>query len=367
MLRQIRQHLSSSRPLERFLALVVGFSVLYALTAQRGVGWGDSAEFQSWVLDRSDWICGPHFSNAHPLYVAFCRLVASTPFQVTLVSSFFGALSVGGFFLCTRCLGFSVIFGLSHMLWWNSCLAEVQTMNLAFTAFETLLLLKFLADGRWRWFAALVLLNGIHLEVHNFALLAAPLYAAVFFSRARGWQLALSVPLAALWGLGACGWLWAFATRGAADVLVGDYGAKVAGFLPSNLVLTSFNFALAAMSFFAPVAVAWWSRREGKMPADRASGWVWALLAVNFLFFVRYFVPDQATFLLPTLFFACLLASRIELQPNRLAALIALQVLLPLMAWQTLVCLPMPDWKVRHEGRNDAAYFALPWKVGIAR
>ena len=45
----------------------------------------------------------------------------------------------------------------------------------------------------------------------------------------------------------------------------------------------------------------------------------------------------------------------------------ALQLLLPLLAWQVLVMLPRPDWKSEHEGRNDAAYFALPWKIGVAK
>lgn len=370
MLRRFRQHLLSSRPFERLLSLVVGFFVLYALTAQRGTGWGDSAEFQDWVLNCSDWICGPQFSNAHPLYVGFCRLFASTPFQVTVVSSFFGALSVGGLYLCTRKAGLAVVFGLAHMLWWNSCVAEVQTMNLAFTVFETLFLLKFIEDGRWLWFGLTVLLNGVHLQAHNLALLPLPVYAALFFCRARGRKLGLAIPFAALWAVGACGWLWALALRGPADVLVGNYGAKVVGFWPTNLTLTAFNFALAGLSFFAPLAIVWWTRRDlpRQMEEDgRTMGWIAALFSVNFLFWVRYFVPDQATFLLPTLFFACLLVARCELRRNRILALMAMQVLLPILAWQVLALLPLPDWKARHEGRNDAAYFALPWKVGIAK
>ena len=92
-----------------------------------------------------------------------------------------------------------------------------------------------------------------------------------------------------------------------------------------------------------------------------------AILAVHFLFWVRYRVADQATFLLPTLFFAYLLVSTCELRRNRLAALLAMQVLLPLLAWQVLLQLPTPDWKAKHAGRNDAAYFALPWKKGVSQ
>ena len=361
MLQWLRQNLFSSRALNGFLALSVGFFLLYALTAQRGWGWGDSAEFHDWVLNHDALICGPHFSNAHPLYVCFCRFVAGTPFAVTLVSALFGALSVGGLFLCTKRFGLSIVFGLSHMLWWNSCLAEVQTMNLAFIAFEAVLLLRFLDRGEWLWFAGLVFLNGVHLNAHNLALLAVPVYAAAFFVRARGRGLALTLPFAALWALGACGWIWAAWTRGVSDVLVGAYGGKVFGLLPANGTLTAFNFALAALSFFSPAAIWWWTRCRPK------NIYVWALFSVNLLFWVKYFIPDQATFLLPTLFFAYVLVSCAKLGRKRLVALAALQLLLPLMAWQVLEMLPRPGWKTAHEGRNDAAYFALPWKIGVAK
>ena len=366
-------HLFSSRALNGFLALSAGFFLLYALGAQGGgEAWGDSAEFQEWVLRRTEFVCGAHFSNAHPFYVAFCRLVASTQLGVTLVSSFFGALSVGGFFLCTRRVGLSVVFGLSHMLWWNSSVAEVQTMNLAFTAFETWCLLTFLDTRRTGWLIALAVLAGLHLNVHNFALLAYPVYAVVLdrqvASAAKvGRACATLAGLVFLWALAALPWLWACVVRGPADVLVGNYGAKVAGLWPSNLTLTAFNLALAAMSFFPPVALWWWSRKSGSWDRVPHVAVLVALFALNFLFFIRYFVPDQATFLLPTLFFAYLLVSTCELRRNRLAALLAMQVLLPLLAWQVLLQLPTPDWKAKHAGRNDAAYFALPWKKGVSQ
>jgi len=366
--RQFRQNLFSSRTPEGFVALTAFFFLLYALTAQRGTGWGDSAEFQSWALGCRDWICGPHFSNAHPLYVWFCRLVARTPYEVTLVSSFFGAVSVGGFYLSSGRFGLSLVFGLSHMLWWNSSLAEVQTMSLAFTAFETLCILSFLRSGHWIWFFALAFLNGLHLEVHNFALLALPVYTAVFFRRARGRAVGLCVPLALVWAVGASGWLSAAVTRGLPDVLFGAYGAKVAGILPTNLTLAAFNFALSGLSFFAPVALVWWNRHSlATLRPTGATAVLWGLFAVNALFFVRYFVPDQATFLLPTLFYAFLLVSRLDCARVRLLSLLAMQILLPVMAWQVLAAQTLPEWKTRHEGRNDAAYFALPWKVGVAK
>ena len=345
----------------RFAALVAAFFALYALTAQRGLGWGDSGEFQYRILACPDGVLGgcESFAVAHPLYVALGKLLCRTPFQVTLLSSFFGALAVGGLFLCTRRAGLAVLFGLSHMLWWLSCLAEVQTMNLAFLAFETFLLLRFFETGRRPWLLAACFLTGVHLSCHNFALLAAPALL-VLLARAglRTFLLAAGAGC-----LGAAWWLHALFIRGFGDVLVGRFGAKVAGLLPTNGLETLFNLALAALSFVVPAALFWWNRRNRQTDGDATRRLVLrTLFATHALFFVRYFVPDQATFLLPTLFFAYVLLPRAEMKSARLVALAALQILLPICAGLVLRELPAPARQTTHPYRDDATYFAHPWK-----
>lgn len=351
------------RKLVTCLLVAIGFFALYALTSQRGLGWGDSGEFQHWVLNRTDVLCGQSFSNSHPLYVIAARLVAGTPQAVTLVSSFFGALAVVGLYLCTGRALLTVVFGFVHMLWWMSCVAEVQTMNLAFTAFETALLLKYIESKRGPWLIALLFLNGLHLEVHNFALLALPVYAAVVCANQRAEPKKAPLIVSALvglvvWTLGAGFWLQAIGVRGLGDVLVGRYGAQVGGLLPADGLVAGFNIALAALSLLAPAAIVWWTR---KVTAHWA---IWALFGINFVFFIRYFVPDQATFVLPTAFFAFLAVSRNELRRDRAIALVAMQVVLPLIVCQLLASMPVPAGRLRHPYRNDAAYFALPWKFG---
>ena len=348
-----------------FLSVAVGFFALYALTAQRGLGWGDSGEFHYRILsDAAGAFSGcESFATAHPLYVALAKALCSTPFQVTLLSSFFGALAVVGFYLCTGRMAMTLLFGLSHMLWRMSCLAEVQTMNLAFTVFETFFFLRAAESRRFGdWFAAL-LLAGLHLNVHNFALLALPVYVVFFVWSFRGKRLWLSVPALAVWAAGASPWLRAIFIRGAKDVLVGGYGAQVGGILPANGKVACFNFALASLSFFVPAAIAWWNRRDlksgGGSPIATA---VWALFAVNAFFFGRYFVPDQATFLLPTLFFAYLLVARFEMSRDRAISLAAMQLFLPVMAYMALSQVKVPAWRSSHPYRDEAAYFALPWK-----
>ncbi len=351
-----------------FWGLVLGFLALYALTAQRGLGWGDSGEFQYRILvcDGGVLAGAESFATAHPLYVALARLVCRTPFHVTLLSSLFGALSVGGLFLCTRRLTLAVLFGLSHMVWWLSCLAEVQTMSLAFIVFETFLLLRFLETERRAWLVAAAFLTGLHLNCHNAALLAGPAFLYLFVRTDVRTVLASLVAGA----LGASYWLVALATRGFGDVLVGRYGAQVSGLLPENGLVTAFNFALAGLSLAVPafLAVRACVRRRGRNASTPAASrsprtvTLMLLLAVHALFVVRYFVPDQATFLLPTLFFAFALLS--EAAPEgKTAALLALaQLVLPLAAWGVFSLLPTPEGRTPHRYRDDAAYFALPWK-----
>lgn len=366
------------RTSSRFLVLALGFFALYALTAQRGLGWGDSGEFHYRILRCADGLLGgcDSFATAHPLYAAIARSLCSTPYQVTLISSLFGAFAVAGFWLCSRNLALAVAFGLSHALWWLSCVAEVYTMSLTFVAFETLFLMRFLASRRLGWLVALAALNGVHVELHNFALLPLPVYllaAAASLRGAGAGRIAVSFGLsAAAWAAGASFWLWALATRGLRDVLVGSYGGEAFGLLPSNWTVAGFNLALSGLSFVAPLALAWRAARAGasrpSSPRPSAAGpadsCLKALLAVHAIFFVRYFIVSQFTFVLPTAFFAYLLVARVRLGRGRALALAAMQLLLPLVAWQLLASLPVPAWRPRHKYRDEARYFALPWKCG---
>lgn len=345
----------------RFLALVVAFFALYALTAQRGLGWGDSGEFQYRILQCPDGILNgcDSFATAHPLYISFARLLCHTPFQITLLSALFGALAVGGLFLLTRSVALSFLFGLSHMLWWLSCITEVQTMNLAFIVLETILIFKFLDTDKPTWLIIAAFVTGLHLNCHNFALLAAPAFAYLF-TRASV-KAAVCAYVAGC--LGAAYWLLAILALGPQNVLVGSYGAQVSGLLPSDLLITGFNIALSSMSFAVPAILAWLGR--GNRTETIANGKrtvLWILFVTHGLFFIRYFVQDQAMFLLPTLLFAFLLVSRTPIKRTSMIILTAVQLFLPVLVYLTLSQLPTPESRTKHPYRNDATYFALPWK-----
>lgn len=352
--------------MKRALFLFVGFLVLYGLTAQRGLGWGDSGEFQYRVLFCENGLLAgcDSFATSHPLYMVLAKALCATPFHVTLLSAFFGALAVTGFCLCSRNFGLSVVFGLAHGVWWLSCVAEVYTMSLSFVAFETLLLFRFLETRRFGWLAGLLFLNGLHLELHNMALLALPVYAVVAADDLRRWPfrgvVLRGVVLALVWTIGASFWLHSLVVRGMGDVLVGSYVGQAFGVLPSNWTIALFNWALVGMSVFVPLSILWWNRHAFLVQGPQKV--VLVLLVVHFLFFVRYFIVSQFTFSLPTVFFAYLLASRYPLSSARVKALVALQILIPLIAGHVLVQLPRPAGYARHKYRNDAQYFAWPWK-----
>jgi hypothetical protein len=145
-------------------------------------------------------------------------MLASTPFQVTLVSSLFGALAVGGFYLCSRNVALSAVFGFTHMLWCLSSLAEVQTMNLALMAFATASFLSFLRSGKVSRLALAAFVSGVQLEVHNFALLSLPVYLAAYCMRFRemspfGFVRNGFLVLVA-WAAGAAYWIYNLFDRG---------------------------------------------------------------------------------------------------------------------------------------------------------
>lgn len=227
-------------------------------------------------------------------------------------------------------------------------------MNLALTVFGTWAFAKWLESGKEGFFAIAAFLSGVQLEVHNFALLALPVYAVAALAKKLGVKwIAVS---AGAFAVGASYWLYALFTRGPSDVLVGAYADKVAGFLPSDWKVAVFNMALAALSLAAPAILA---IRHGL----RREPFFAALFAIHALFFVRYFVPDQAMFLLPTLFFAFLMLRSEKLSPRETGMLAGLQFIIPACAFLIMRQLPQDAERAkRHPHRDDAAYFALPWK-----
>ena len=348
--------------LKRFGLIVLAFFALYAFTAQRGLGWGDSGEFQYRILSLG-WEAlstgCDSLATAHPLYVLIGKLVSTSPWTVNLISAFFGALAIGGFYLCTRNSALSVLFGFSHGVWWLSCVAEVYTFSLTFLIFEVFFFKRYLESRRPLDLALVFFLNGLHLCVHNFALLSLPIYLYIFLKHFK-LQTSNFKLLPLFWLLGAAWYIYLALDHGIMNALVGGYGNEAMGLLPKRWLLVAFNYALVALSLIVPFVIWYLNRKSSTLKFTRSP--LLALFLIHFVFFARYFIISQYTFALPTLFFVYLFLSKVDLKPNRAVALAIMQVVIPLFGYYLVRDFEIPSWYQRHKYRDEAAYFFLPWK-----
>ena len=378
------------------------FFLVYALGAQRGLSWQDSGEFQlrAFTADYT-WYHG--IARAHPLYVALTRgfmwlfPYTSAAYAVTLASGFSMSVALALLFALVRRLAkgracpallATVVLGFCHMPWWMSCMAEVYTFSLMLLMGELYALFR-VRDSP-RWMALAFFLNGLHLAVHDFALLdLAVLGTYLFWLALRERRPALLFACAATWTVGAIPVLALVVDTCLAEGLAGAvksllfgsiYQDSVTGAGGMKLQLTAANFALAAVSFANPVWLLIFKRNSRKDssldPVFLDTPFRNALLAwtaVHFLFWVRYFVPDQATFLLPTLGLLAIWtgigAARLEQNRFYLLQLVALSVLfsvfVPLVLSKALTLHDFGMTRIRAlPFRSEFAYWLLPWKAG---
>lgn len=305
--------------------------ILYFGTAQRAASWQDSGMFQ-WRVLTGDYAGQLGLALAHPLYIAAGRLLAglSQRHLPLLLNAFSGlgmAVALANLAGLTarltgrRWVGLltAAMLGVTHTAWWLSTIAEVYTWNVAGLTAELWLLAALLQRPRWQSLAGLALVSGLDLCVHNFALLPLPVYlgaAVVLVARGRLPARALAIAAAA-YVLGAglyLGMTVELAVRtgdvaGAVrSALFGNYQAQVLNVAQRSANLKA-NAALSAMNFInllLPLALVGWAslRRLGGPLAACLS----LITLVEGAFFLRYPVPDQFTFILPTLVMIALAA-----------------------------------------------------------
>jgi hypothetical protein len=230
---------------------------------------------------------------------------------VGLVTALTGALTGS----LTAAVGAGLLLGFSHLPWWLATVAEVSSWSLAGMALEWLLFVRLWQRPDVRGLARLAAVNGLGFSLHNAALLNLPVYAASAVVLTVRRQL----PLRAFAAAGVC-WLTGAAPllALAAEEAISSGSASAAlssvlfgrGFAPQVLGsagvsgrLAVANLALMALSYANPVwllaMIALFRRRVALAPGIRWS--LAALLALHAAFLLRYFVPDQALFALPTL------------------------------------------------------------------
>ena len=409
--------------LRRFLPFLVGwllffvcFALLYLATAQRGVGWQDSGGFQEAALlpakeNVAKYAANGNLAIAHPAYMALARLSASVfrdspALAVNAVSSICMAAAVANVWLLSlltlargRKLTAAVaaaLFGMAHMTWWMATIAEVYATSAMMLSAELLLFLCALKDWNCERLAACglsardvrgaayVLLagtTGLHFSVHGFAVLAWPVYAVMFFRQAvrhevpwKTMPMALFAWLVGLLPLGPLVFARAEVTsfpESVANLLVGNaysqevlaLGKRWRGCFLSNMGIFAFNF-LNPTWILAGIGVC--------AARSRFANAVRIILVFHFVFFIRYFVADQATFAIPSLLLFSLFAAdgvaRLTASPRRTVLLLAVTALVPPVAYavaNAAIHRIRPAAAVRKVPtplRDDIRYWALPWK-----
>ena len=396
---------NGSKPNKLFYGLLFAcFFLLYAATAQRGVSWQDSGEFQYRVLVHDYfWISG--IARAHPCYIAGAELFSSlfpASCRFYALNLFSGLGMAVALLLLARLLfqlqlkASTVIvavltLGLSHMAWWMSTIAEVYTWSIALLMAEVLCLLNIcsLRDDsaltHSKAWVALALINGVHVSLHNFAFLNLPVYTILFvcLHAKKGFlQAAYTLFISAcFWLMGACLLMILFQIEWATtqsfvetlkSLLFGhEYRDVVVGTRSINWPLAKMNLALASISLLNP---AWLLTCFAGRARAQDAYFKMALLGltvIHLLFWIRYFVPDQATFILPSL---ALLAvwvgiglDSLMLQRKHLIALcsaiIISSIATPLLLDKTLKTQHGMVKRMRElPFRNETSYWLFPWK-----
>jgi hypothetical protein len=311
----------------RWCLVFVVALLLYTATAQRGVSWQDSGMFQ-WRCLTADYSGRLGLALAHPLYIFMGRLPAAVGISETHLPFLLNALSGVGMAVALATLAavgarltgkpivgilVAAMLAVCHSAWWLSTIAEVYTWSVAGLAVELYLLVLLLRNPRWRTLAGLAAVNGLGLCIHNFALLPLPVYVVVAVGlvirrRLPAWTLAAA---AAAYLLGAGPYLAMTAelairsgdTLGAVkSALVSSYGGKVFNLSgwskhgKANLILSGMSF----VNLLLPLAVLGWIRMRRQLGGATAAA-LGAITVIEILFFARYTVPDQFTFILPSM------------------------------------------------------------------
>jgi hypothetical protein len=396
-----------------YLLLFTCFLLLYAVTAQRGVNWQDSGEFHYRVLVHDySWVSG--IAIAHPSYIvgadlfsslfpAACRFYAINLFSglgMVLALTLLARLLIRLRLKTSTVILTVLTLGLSHMAWWLSTIAEVYTWSLALLMAELLcvaqLCLKNSEGDKQENFPhqtpkditlwiLLALLNGLHASFHNFAFLNLPVYAILFiylqWRKSLLRSIALLLLTACAWLLGACLLVALFALEWSAThsftttlkslLFSREFESVVTGTRAINGSLAKMNLALASISFLSP---AWFFLCFAGRTRSTSSSFKLALLgltAIHGLFWIRYFVPDQATFLLPTLGLLSIWAGigldSLTLGRKQLVflgtAIILCALTTPLLINHLLLVKQGGVKRVRElPFREESSYWLYPWK-----
>jgi len=402
--------LTCTKALALYLGLLVGFTAFYAATAQRGVSWQDSGMFQYRAV-HGDYSGELGLALAHPMYILMLRAVvgvatwwnnphpiaglesAASDDAIWAMNAFSGlgmAIALANLFLLVTRLtgrwwagvGIALMMSVAHTNWWMATIAEEHSWSLVGLSLECLLLVSLIRRPEWSTLAWLALVSGWGWSVHNAALLPLPVHLTVMVylmvrRRLPVWSV---VPAMTMYALGAAlyiGMIIYYAMDAGLSAAVksalfgNDFQRHVLGggartYLPYNLALMSLN----GVSLLPVLAVVgWWHfrRRLGGQTALALA----AITVIHAVFVLRYFVPDQFTFFLPTLWLTAMaggvglvvLVERSRRWRKAMLVGMALSLVTGPAAYALLPHLVRtPDFRRALPFRDEIRYWAVPWK-----
>lgn len=382
--RILKRHLPAGLALAAFL--------LYLFTGSRSIQWQDSGQFTYRIGTGTLWN-EYGLAMTHPLHFMLGRVAVwlfpgNVPWAVAGVSALGGGLAVGGVFACARQLTSKTVpalfaalsLMLAHTFWRFSGLPEVYSLSAALLILEVCAFLRLRESGDPRWWWILFGLAGLGFANHNLALLALPVWGVSFLLDCRRdpgrWR---HLPLIGLyWTAGALPYLAVIVSEmletdtvlpALRSALFGHgFQEQVTG-LFFNPVHTAVSLGFLALSFpnlCLPLAAA--AVHDAVRKPERLPPQIPAILAIHLLFFLRYNVIDQYTFLIPGFALMALLGgrgyARIEskLLKRTAWALLALQPVLygftPDLLRATGV---LADFERHKPYRDDYDYLFRPW------
>jgi len=353
-----------------------------------------------WRVLNTDFTGDLGLALAHPLYIAAGKLfmwfpLEDMPLRLNFLSGIGMAVALANLsaalFLLTgkRWIGFIIaaIFALTHTAWWLATIAEVYTLSLAGLSTELWLLILLLRNPRWYLLAGLAFVSGLGLAIHNLALLPLPVYGMVALFLIKKKRLPIWSAVAALFCylIGAAPYLvlvaaFAFHTGNIWNTLQSAlFGRYVASVLNLSSFSAAFkvNAVLIALNFvnvLLPLAIVGWlnfRKRIGHMLAIALG----AIILIEIIFAIRYPVPDQFTFFLPSLFMIALAAGvglGVLVDTSRSWRDAAVVACIVSIIIQPLFYAVMP-WLVEASGsavnrarvlpfRDEVRYWLVPWK-----
>lgn len=307
-----------------FLVLAAAMT-LYVATLAPDLVWQDQGDYQVQAAQCN--LSRPgDVVRVHPLFIVTAHGIGrlgwfSYAYAANLTSAIFAALAAANVFLLAYRLTGQAwpaalsagTFGLAHSVWFLGVQAQTYSMANAAISGGLLLFLGYLATGKSAPLVWMGLVFGLGISAHNISQIAfAVIFVWLLVRLLQGRLKALTVACVVVGWIAGAGLLWVVAAmeyRRSGDLwgtilsaLWGRWGNAVfnVGKLPLLLKRSGLFFALNFPTPLVLLAILGFIE-SFRRPEFRRLGWFFLTVTTLYaLFAVRYDVPNQNNFFLPT-------------------------------------------------------------------